>query len=223
MATKVQKLDPSKTFAELFGMTGGESEIVHIVRILAIGIRTGKVVVVFNYREIRRDEKGAEKECARPLGWGMPGGVVELKETPLQAIKWHEGGEIPLLMIGEPVHLLDLPVKEFPDHTEQVHLFYVAVDEEKPTELPPEIIKDEGREVGEAKLLTIEEIIGPKTLAVRKGEYQYEDPEKEADRGKFYASHKGFYDRRASCFRKGFFQLAWERYREMKDAGEIPS
>lgn len=196
-AKGILKIDPTKPFAELFGVAKeGEAQLVHIARILAVDPATDQVVAVFNHVEIRDGVK-----CGRPPGWGMPGGTARKDESPCDAIKAHEYGEIPW-QLGEPVHLFSTRIKDRNNRLEQTHFFYVAVDRNSPTKFTP----DEAREISHATFLDIEEIFS--APEVNTGSTNLEP---RPGLGEFYPSHIGF------------FRLAWERYQSMKASGEIPA
>lgn len=144
MAKGIRKLDPHVSFADLFGVKNAK-ETIHIVRFLVVGKtkyqgkeKEDMVVAVFNCIEIRDGV-----ELSRAPGWGMPGGKVDSSESPCEAIKKHEYGEIPWRILGEPVYLYSTDAKDCGDRIEMTHFFYVTVDEESPGSITPE----EAREI----------------------------------------------------------------------------
>ena len=191
---EIRKINKTETFAELFGVAEkGKTNHVDLVRILAVGNKTGKVVGVFNVKEIRDGV-----ECGRPRAWGMPGGTALPGENAYDAIMKHESGEIPWKMVGNPVLLRSMPIKDCGTHTEQVHLFYVEVDEDSPIE----ITKEEAKEISHAEFFDIHDISRAPTVNPKN---QNKTTEELLKLHEFYYSHK-----------EKFFPTAWREYMKLK-------
>ncbi|HUZ93021.1 MAG TPA: hypothetical protein VNG29_03440 [Candidatus Paceibacterota bacterium] len=195
----IEVLDPKQSFEELFGFESEikapaekqEKEEVHIARCLCVADQfPNQVLAVFNGAEIRNG-----KVCDRPHAFGMSGGKVSRFETPEQAIRGHEYGEIPYRII-DLAYLFSTEMEDRGSRFEQTHFFVAKLDGDSPCGFTT----GEAVEIKTAEFFTMEEILamGEKpTLETKPEDMQ------------MYKSHKKF------------FIQAREKYQELKTKGEI--
>lgn len=116
----------------------------------------GKILLVFNAGDTSGD---------RPAAFGVPGGTVEGKETPRQALL-HEQGEIPFAIVSDPgpgyAYQYDAT---FDNRVERIVVFDVEVDEEHPIA----ISEEEGQEVSKARFFSFDEALALPIIDTRPG------------------------------------------------------
>lgn len=155
----------------------------------------------------------------RPKAFGIPGGGVGRRETPLQALLNHEKGEIPWKRVGEPIFLFDIEgvrrdwktwneERRRAYFVEKTFFFLVVVDKDKYVGPTPQ----ESQEISRAEFFSSAEIFRMKNPQNpnRPGQQQPRELS-EDDEPLIYWVHQ-----------KKWFPELRRRYLEMRQAGEVP-